>query len=56
MVHVLLVPFGNQNKEVRMNILGILHDFRIFFIGKWSFYWTLRKTSKIPETEQPSLM
>jgi hypothetical protein len=38
-----------------MNILGILHDFIIFFIGKGSFYWTLRKASKIPETEQPSL-
>jgi hypothetical protein len=31
-----------------MKILGILHDFRIFFIGKVFFYWTLKKARKIP--------
>jgi hypothetical protein len=31
-----------------MTILGILHEFRIFFIGIGSFYWTLKKTRKIP--------
>ena len=31
-----------------MKMLGILHDFRIFFVGKISFYWTLRKARKIP--------
>ena len=40
-------PFGKQNK-VRINIWGILHDFRIFFIGKGSFCLTLRKARKIP--------
>ena len=30
-----------------MKILVILHDFRIFFIGKGSFYHFLRKTRKI---------
>jgi hypothetical protein len=29
-------------------ILGNLHDFRIFFIGKGSFYQTLGKARKIP--------
>jgi len=38
----------NQNKGVRMNILGILYDFRIFFVGKGSFYRILGKTRKIP--------
>jgi hypothetical protein len=41
-------PIGNKNKRVRMRILGILHDFIIFFIGKGTFYQTLRKTRKIP--------
>ena len=36
-----LITLGNQNKWVRMKMLGILIDFRIFFIGKGSFYWTL---------------
>jgi len=31
-----------------MKISGILHDYRIFFIGKGSFYRTLRKARKIP--------
>jgi hypothetical protein len=31
-----------------MKILGILHDFRIFFIGKGSFYQILGKAGKIP--------
>jgi hypothetical protein len=31
-----------------MKILGNLHDFRIFFIGKGSFYQTLGKARKIP--------
>ena len=39
--------FGNQNKGVRMKSLGILHDFRIFFIGNGSFNRFLRKTRKI---------
>ena len=39
---------GNQNKGVRMKILGILHDFRIFFIGKGSFYRTLGMLKKFP--------
>jgi hypothetical protein len=30
-----------------MKILGILHDFRIFFIGKGFFNWTLGKARKI---------
>ena len=54
---VLLVPFweiingqiGHQNKGVEMKISGILHDFRIFFIGKWSFYHTLRNARKISD-------
>ena len=35
-----------------MKILGILHDFRIFFIGKGSFYQTLGKARKIPVLQQ----
>jgi hypothetical protein len=31
-----------------MKILGILHDFGIFFIGKGSFDRTLGKARKIP--------
>ena len=31
-----------------MKILGIFHDFRIFFIEEDSFYWTLIKARKIP--------
>jgi hypothetical protein len=34
-----------------MKISGILHDFRIFFIGKESFYQTLMKARKIPELD-----
>jgi hypothetical protein len=40
-----------QNKGVRMKISGILHDFRIFFIGKGSFYQTLMKARKITELD-----
>ena len=47
------LPFGNKNKEVRMKTLGILHDFRTFFIGKGSFYRTLRKIRKIPVWSWP---
>ena len=32
-----------------MKIFGILHDFRIFFIGKGSSYQTLRKARQILE-------
>jgi hypothetical protein len=39
---------GIKIRGVRMKLLGILHDFRIFFIGKGSFYQTLRKDRKIP--------
>jgi len=31
-----------------MKILGILHDFRIYFIGKGSFNLTMGKARKIP--------
>ena len=31
-----------------MKILGILHDIRIFCIGKGSFYRTLKTAEKIP--------
>ena len=41
--------FGNQNKGVRIKIWGILHDVRIFCIGKGSFCRTLRKVRKIPD-------
>ena len=62
---VLLVPFweifngqighksGNQNKGVAMKILGILHDFRIFFIGNGSFKQILRKARKISNNIWP---
>jgi hypothetical protein len=38
---------GIKIRGVKMKILGILHDFRIFFIGKGSFYRTLGKARKI---------
>jgi len=36
-----------------MKILGILHDFRIFFIGKGSFNRILRKARKISNNIWP---
>ena len=49
---VLLMPFweifNRQIGHLGMKIWGILHDFRIVFIGKGSFYHTLRKARKIP--------
>jgi hypothetical protein len=44
-----ITQIENQNKGVRNKILGILHDFRIFFIGKRSFYRTPGKARKIPD-------
>jgi hypothetical protein len=29
---IVIAQIGNQYKGVRMKIMGILHDFRIFFI------------------------
>jgi hypothetical protein len=46
----------NQNKGVRRKNLGILHDFKTFFIGKGSFYPTLRKARKIPVRNMHALM
>jgi hypothetical protein len=43
-----LLKLGIKLMGVRMKIVGILHDFRIFFIGKGSFYRTLGKARKIP--------
>ena len=55
---VLLVSFWERfnpqsgHLGIKMKILGILNDLtlslRIFFIGKGSFYQTLRKARKIP--------